>query len=338
MKPLSTAGSPLPDADPPARMSRAQLGLALAVAFTLFLLEAGPVWRHPWDMELLNRAIFWSYVAIPLLVIGTLAWSKRLSVRAFVIDALTLTLLKYACTFAFSLVLWEITPFPAPVHQAASPQGARTLAVESAPAATPIDPAKTGTLTGTATDAAGHPIAGALVWISGGLEDYVFAVPSAPVRIARAGSTEIPPVAVVQVNQPILARSADGKLHTLVAVKDGRTLFNTPLLPSGEPSHVGFREAEGLVTLHCNVHPGAAEAEGQILVLGHPFFTRTDEQGRFELHGVPAGRMKIATAGSGRPAAEQAVELEPGGATTVTLTLPAPTAAGEAARAGLRDE
>jgi hypothetical protein len=147
--------------------------------------------------------------------------------------------------------------------------------------------------------------------------------------------TAISAVAVVQVNQPILARSADGKLHTLVAMKDGKTLFNTPLLPSGEPSHASFREAEGLVTLRCNVHPGASEAEGQILVIGHPFFARTGDDGRFGLHGVPAGRVKLATVSGGRTGDERAFDVIAGGETTVTLSLGAATAAVDAARATL---
>jgi hypothetical protein len=335
MKPSLTAGTRTPDADLPARMSRAQLAGALAVALALFVFEAGPVWRHPWDMELLNRAIFWSYLAIPVLVIGCLAWSKRLSVRAFIVDLLVLTLLKYTCTFAFALVLWELTPFPAAHHEAALPHGTRAAAVEPAPAATLIDPAKTGAATGTVKDSDGRPIAGALVWIAGGLEDYVFTAPSATVTIARSAGAAIPPLTVVQVNQPILARSADGKLHALVAVKDGKTFFNTPLLPSGEPGHVSFREAEGLVTLRCNVHQGASEAEGQILVLGHPFFTRTDEEGRFALHGVPAGRVTLATFRGGRPGPEQAVVVVAGGETNVTLALGASAAPAEAARAAI---
>jgi hypothetical protein len=256
-------------------------------------------------------------------------------VRAFIVDTLTLTLIKYTCTFAFALVLWEVTPYPALRHEAALPRAARAMAVESIPAATPIDPAKTSALTGTVTDAAGHPVAGALVWISGGLEDYVFAAPSAPLTIARADVTAISAVAVVQVNQPILARSADGKLHTLVATKEGKALFNTPLLPSGEPSHASFREAEGLVTLRCNVHPGASEAEGQILVIAHPFFAKTGDDGRFGFQGVPAGRMKLATLSGGRTGPELAIEVAAGVDTAVTLAAGAATAAGDAARAAL---
>jgi hypothetical protein len=321
MKPSLTAGATVPDADPPARMSRAQLGGALAVALTLFLFEAGPVWRHPWDMDLLNRAIFWSYLAIPPLVIACLAWSKRLSIRAFIVDTLALTLIKYTCTFAFALVLWELTPFPANHHEAASPHGARTTAVESIPAATAIDPAKTGSLRGTVTDVDGRPLAGALVWISGGLEDHVFAAPRAPVTIDRADEAGISPVAVAQVNQPILARSADGKLHTLVAVKDGRTLFNTPLLPSGEPSHVSFREAEGLVTLRCNVHRAASESEGQILVIGNPFFATTGDDGRFAFSGVPAGRVKLAASIGGQTGPDLPAEVVAGGDTQMIFEV-----------------
>lgn len=311
-------------------MSRPQLAFVLAIAFTLFLFEAGPIWRHPWDMDLLNRAIFWSYVAIPLLVIACLVWSKHLSFRAFVVDTLALTLVKYTCTFAFALVLWEVTPYPTPVHTAAHPAVARAMAVEQAPSVTPLDPARTGGVTGTLIDADGHAVPGALVWIDRGLEDFVFAPPKVPVSIARAEVEVASPVTVVQANQPILARSTDGKLHTLVAVKDGRTLFNTPLLASGEPSHVSFREAEGLVTLHCNVHPGSSEAAAQILVLGHPFFARTDENGRFELRGVPAGHVKLATNLGGRPGPEQSVDVTPGRETKVSLVPGVATALGGA--------
>ncbi|MFS8068571.1 MAG: hypothetical protein ACMG6S_19605, partial [Byssovorax sp.] len=303
----------------PGRMSRAQFWSVLGLALALFLFEAGPVWRHPWDMDLLNRAIFWSYVLIPLLVIGCLAWSKRLTLRVFVVDTLVLVLIKYSCTFAFALVLWEVTPFPQHVREASLPLRASALEAEPAPAPTPLDPATTGAVEGSVTDAAGRPLAGALVWIAGGLEAHVFAPPSAPASIAHADAGMIPSLAVVQANQQILARSADGKLHTMVAVKDGRTLFNAPLLPSGESSRVSFREAEGLVTVRCNVHPGAGEAEGKILVLGHPFFARTDATGRFAFRGVPAGRVQLATHVDGRYGPEQVVDITPGGDVKLTL-------------------
>ena len=309
-------------------MSRAQFWGVLGLALTLFLFEAGPIWRHPWDMELLNRAIFWSYVLIPLLVIGCLAWSRHLSLRAFVVDTLVLVLVKYSCTFVFALVLWEVTPFPQHAHAALLPRSASTVEAEPAPAPTPIDPTKTGAVEGSVADAAGRPLAGALVWIPGGLEAYVFAPPSTPVSIAHADVGMIPSLAVVQVNQQILARSTDGKLHTMVAVKDERTLFNTPLLPSGEASRISFREAKGLVTVHCNVHPGASEIEGKILVLGNPFFTRTDELGRFALRGVPAGHVQLAAYVDGRDGPEQGVEIAPGGDPKVTLTLGAAFATG----------
>ena len=327
MKASLVAGPTDQHADEPARMSRVQFWSVLGLAFTLFLFQAGPVWRHPWDMELLNRAIFWSYVLIPLLVIGCLAWSKRLTLRVFFVDTLVLVLIKYSCTFAFALVLWEVTPFPPHVHTASLPRGTSALVAEPAPAPTLIDPARTGSVVGSVEDAAGRPVAGALVWIAGGLESYVFAPPSTPVAMVNADVGRTPPLTVVQVNQQILARSADGKLHTMIAVKDGRTLFNTPLLPSGESSRISFREAEGVVTVHCNVHPASAEAEGEILVLGHPFFVRTDEHGRFAFHGVPAGRVQLATNVDGRFGPEQAVEVAPGGDVKITLSLGAASGA-----------
>ena len=72
----------------------------------------------------------------------------------------------------------------------------------------------------------------------------------------------------------------------------------------------------------------ASEAEARILVLGHPFFTRSSEDGRFELRGVPAGRVKLATNLGGQPGAEQSVDVAPGRETSVTLGPSAATALG----------
>jgi hypothetical protein len=305
------------------RLSRAQFFGVLALGIALFLFEAGPVWRHPWEMARVDGAIFWSYVLIPLLVLACLAWSRRLSLRAFFLDTLALVLLKYVATCTLALVLWETTPFrpaaaaPPPRHAAA----AAAAQAEPAATSTPLDPARTGTVAGTVSDAAGRPAASALVWIAAGLEDHVFAPPAAPVSFVNTGAGMTPPLAVVQAGQPLSARSADGQLHTMVAVKDERTLFNLPLLASGAPSHTSFREAEGLVTLRCNVHPGHAEAEGRVLVLDHPFFAWTDETGHFALHGVPAGRVRLAAYAGGRGSAEEGIDVAPGAAGRAALTV-----------------
>ena len=98
---------------------------------------------------------------------------------------------------------------------------------------------------------------------------------------------------------------------------------------------MSFREAEGLVTLRCKVHPGSSEAEARILVIGHPFFTTTHDDGRFELRGVPAERVRLATELGGRPGPTQAVNVVAGRETKVILDPGAATALAPDSRSAL---
>ncbi len=61
-------------------------------------------------------------------------------------------------------------------------------------------------------------------------------------------------------------------------------------------------------------------------MLGHPFFTRSDESGRFIFHGVPAGRVQLAAHVDGRYSPEQVVDITPGGEAKTTLALALATA------------
>ena len=294
------------------RMSRVQVGATIAIAFGLFLFVSGPIWRHPWDFERFNRAVFWSYAPIPLLVFAALLWSKRLTVRAFFLDALTITLVKYSGTFLFALVLWEALPMPAAAPLLSQRSTNHAAYVEPTITPTVIDPRETGSIAGSVTDAEGLPIARALVFVSAGLEDHAFAPPAQPLELTNPGTGVVPGIAVAQTGQTIAARSTDGHLHSLVATQAAGTLFNTPLLGSGEPSNLRFREAAGVVAMHCNVHEGA-EREGRLLVLAHPFFTWTDSQGRFRIEGVPSGHLRVAALHDERSSREAEIDLAPGG-------------------------
>ena len=51
-----------------------QLAAVLAVLLGVFLFAAGPVWRHPWEVD---GAVWLSYAPIPLLVAGVLLATRR---------------------------------------------------------------------------------------------------------------------------------------------------------------------------------------------------------------------------------------------------------------------
>jgi hypothetical protein len=276
------------------RLSRLQFWGIFAFAVAMFLFSTGPVWRNAWNMSVLNTAILWSYLPLPFLVAGALAYRRALGFKAFFLDVLELTLLKYSTTFGIALVLWSVYPPPAEPVASATPHA------EAKPAAPPpkptvLDPARLGTLKGTVSDASG-PVAGALVSVSG-LEDIVFAPPAAPLVLVNDGSGITPRLAGAMVGQKIEARSSDGRLHTLVATANKAAVFNVPLLPAGVARTLEVAEPHGLMELRCTVHPG--EPHTFVGVFANPFFALTDADGRFSFEGVPAGALKVSVSRDG---------------------------------------
>lgn len=67
--------------------------------------------------------------------------------------------------------------------------------------------------------------------------------------------------------------------------------FDLGVYPAGEMRSVAFPNT-GLVRLFCNIHP---EMTGSVLVLANPFFTTTDELGRYRIPQVPAGAYTLRT-------------------------------------------
>jgi hypothetical protein len=311
------------DPTPFLRLTRLQFWGFLALAVTIFLFASGPVWEHPWDINALNRAIFYSYAPLPLLVLGGLAYKRRLGLRAFGLDLLVLTLLKYSITFGIALLLWTARGAP-PAPQTALPAPHRAHAVAAVPpeAPTPVPEEKAGSVRGVVVDREGKPVAGALAYVAGGLEAWVFAPPTRELVLDNHGAGLTPEVAIAQLHQPIAARSTSGQLHTFVATQGGTTLLNVPLLGSGLRTPVVFAEAHGLIEVRCSVHQHlGTERPSTLLVLAHPFSAITGDDGRFTFNGVPAGALRLAAWDRARGTASVAVRLDPRGATESTLAL-----------------
>lgn len=319
---------------PSQRLTRLQLWGFLAIAVGIFLFASGPVWQHPWDIGALNRAIFYSYAPIPLLVLGGLAWKKRLGIKAFVVDLLVLTLLKYSITFGIALVLWSLQGAPPVAAQTIHPaaHAAHPAAAAPAEAPTPVPEEKAGVVSGIVVDSVGKPVAGALAYIAAGLDGWVFAPPTTDLVLENNGKGLSPAVAIAQLRAPLAARSTNGQLHTFVATHDGKTLINVPLLSSSLRTPIAFTEAHGLIEVRCSVHQHlGTEQASTLLVLTHPFSAITGDDGRFVFRGVPAGALRLAAWDRGRGTASLDVRLDPRGATESTLSLaPAPASSAAA--------
>lgn len=324
MPSLSQSESASPADAPVARLTRLQFWVSLAIVVTMFLFITGPVWANPWNINVLDIAIYASYVPIPLLVIGGLAWRRKLNFRGAFLDILEMTLLKYALTFMFALSLWAVAVEPLTLR--AIPLVPRTAAApEPMAPASIIPPETTGVIEGTVADEAGKPLGEALVFVEAGVEAFVFTPPQKAVRLENTGTGIVPRLSAAQVGQPLFARSTDGHLHTFVASSGGSTLLNVPLISAGSFTPVSLRSASPIVSLSCSVHPQpGAEKAAHIGLFAHPFFAITGADGRFRFEGVPAGALRLGGFHLERGRISKDAPLNKGTSLKVEMAFPAP--------------
>jgi hypothetical protein len=267
-----------------------------AMVVLQFLVGHGPVWESMFDWD---EAIVSSYVSIPILVLVALAVKKKVALRPWAVHTLEIGAAKFLVTASVLGVLLakgydSKRPFmlaPPPSTETAAP----AKIARPRPEPTLIAPESTGGIEGRVVDARGAAIADALVFVSAGLDGKVFAAPSETATIENDGTSIAPALGVVRHGQPVVARSRNGELHTLWLrpIADDAALMNVSVLGSGVPVQVHLPEGfQGLATIECAVHR-AREGKSYVGVFDHPFFARTDAQGRFALGGVPAGAVKV---------------------------------------------
>ncbi|MCK6548500.1 hypothetical protein L6R52_21820 [Myxococcota bacterium] len=295
-----------------------------AIVVVQFLVGHGPVWEHMFDWD---TAIVASYVSIPILVLVALALKKRVALRPWAVHTIEIGAAKFFVTASvLGVLLARSYDSKRPFMLAPPPSIERTTAakvVAPRPAPTVIAPETTGGLEGRVVDARGAAIADALVFVAAGLEGKVFAPPVETATITNDGRVITPAVGVVRHGQPVVARSANGELHTLwLRPHAGDTaLINVSVLGSGVPVQVHVPASfQGVATIECAVHR-AREGKAHVAVLDHPFVARTDAEGRFALKGVPAGAVKLAafTAATGTRTIDVTVTAQQVAAIDVTI-------------------
>lgn len=321
---MSTANEsalPLPD-DEPARLSWTSFGLCMAILLAIFLF-LNPIWESnvmgEWDQN-----IWWSYIPIPLLVVVFLRIERKLGWGPFWIETMKITFVKFTITFLLANGLWAL--WGAPGTGLAEREGALAAAddefeVKAAPPATVLDPAMLGDIKGRVLDGAGQPVADALVYVSAGLDALHFEAPTDPAVLTNDGAGFAPELLVVQSFRELRLHSEDDALHTAVFDDEasGHRLLNVPVL-AGQERSLMFGRSYGLLRVACSVH-GSAEPASGVLALAHPFAVRTDEDGRFEFAGVPAGELELRALHGDRYGTPSPLTLEASGSAEIGLVL-----------------
>lgn len=316
----------VPARSEPATLSWLSFGAALLGLLGVFVF-LNPIWKQN-DMNAWNENIWWSYLPIPLVVLGLLKLERKLSWPALGFETMKLAFVKFVLTYTIASVLWEWRGVPG-TGIVPQPEVTDTsmdhFEVQAAPTATVIAPQELGTLAGTVLDADGSAAANVLVYVRSGLEGLTFEAPLEPVVLGNDGSGFGPTRGVIQAHQVVRLQSSDAALHTAIfsdldpLTERRHRLLNYPVIPHGE-RQIMFERGYGWLGLACSVHE-EAEPSCEVLVLDHPFWTRTDQEGAFMLRGVPAGNLQVEAWISPQHNVRSDVQLSPAGTATLALSI-----------------
>ncbi|HVR75409.1 MAG TPA: hypothetical protein VMT52_13830, partial [Planctomycetota bacterium] len=121
-----------------------------------------------------------------------------------------------------------------------------------------------------------------------GLEKYKFDPPKDPAVLDQKGCMYVPHVFGIMVNQDLKIRSSDNFLHN-VNNKDNNLNLAFPAAGHEEVRPKLFKK-EGPTKFQCEVHPWMS---AYAYVSKTPFFAVTDENGKYEIKGLPAGKYTL---------------------------------------------
>ncbi len=126
----------------------------------------------------------------------------------------------------------------------------------------------------------------AIVAISSGLGDRVFAVPQTPVVVDQRGCIFSPRVVAAQAGQPVQFLNSDPLAHNVHGSPSKSSGWNFSLGLKGAERTVDVDTPQPVIPIRCDIHPWMQAYLG---VYDHPYFMVTGADGRFTLKDVPPG-------------------------------------------------
>lgn len=132
----------------------------------------------------------------------------------------------------------------------------------------------------------GNGLKNVFVYVKDGLGTRRYAVPTTPVLLDQKGCRYIPHVFGAQVGQTVLVSNSDPLVHNVHALPKNNREFNF-----GQPAKTPavtrvFDQAEIGLPFKCDVH---GWMNAYVNVVPHPFYAVTQDDGSFEIKGLPAG-------------------------------------------------
>jgi hypothetical protein len=284
-----------------------ELALILAISTTAFLFWGGPLWEAPVGSSHVWR-IGGSYLIVIPLVFAALARSHRASVPhllgavGIVWSAkmlITATLYAYvapeSATQYAPARTWEEAQEPEPIHRGGQPVTAATTEIGS------------GDIAGVVVANDGPERFPTTAIIVEDLPESPFTRPPVNLIVAIEHARYTKPVYIAGPQDRLVLTNGDASLHTLRVTQDHRAIANIPT-PPGSGERVIATPPPGHYYLSCENH---ASEQALLIIVGHPFFTLTAADGRFELPGVPSGEHVVVALRNGHLPSRRTINVAP---------------------------
>jgi plastocyanin len=136
-------------------------------------------------------------------------------------------------------------------------------------------------------------------------------------QVAQKDLAFLPPLLPIQIGTRVEFPNFDDTYHSIFSYSPAKRFDLGRYRPEERPIPSEVFDAEGLVTLRCDIHE---HMRGLILVLNTPYFVMTDADGQFRLRGVPSGHYTLKAWIDSKTTREKPVELKNG--ETVRVDFP----------------
>jgi len=133
----------------------------------------------------------------------------------------------------------------------------------------------------------------------------------------QRNETFVPHVLAVMAGTVVDFPNSDKTYHNVFSLSKTKR-FDLGRYAAGRSKAVRF-DQPGLVRVFCDIH---SHMNAFILVLNHPFFDVTDDEGRFRIERVPPGTYTIVGWYEGEARSSRAVTVQPGAAVDLELVVP----------------
>ncbi len=160
----------------------------------------------------------------------------------------------------------------------------------------------------------------AMIYVKGGLEGRTFPVPAGAKSLEVENFELKPRVMGIMAGQELVVTNKDDFLHavhSLPRVPGNKEFFTG--LPKGTSFKAAFAKAE--VAIKVKTECLKEWDQAWVAVLPHPFFAVTDEQGRYEIKGLPPGKYTFEAWQENCQPAVQEIELKSGESRSVDFFL-----------------